>query len=378
MIWLVLGALVALFVIQFVHLSLALAWGDRKVEGLAYYGAPPAARERFRRALGWHRVLLTPILAVLSRTSTFRFSQSSFRHSGLTGPRGVCSPESFARGIAYRPGREDVLVATQMKCGTTWMLHLVYQLLRRGKGDLVETGSTLHAVCPWLEGRRTVPLEEAPLVGDGPRYKVIKTHLPASHCPITPDAKYIYVARHPVSCFASCADFVVENAGPFAPPLDLIEDWFRSDTDMWWGSWPAHVQGWWDLSRQRNNVLFVLFEDMKKDLGAVARKVESLLGIAPLSEAEMGDVLRKCSFAYMQEHDRTFEMHPPHLLAAEASLFVRGSADRHLDVPEGPRRRIREWCAERLEASSFPIARFYPDVTAGKDAASTAPSPRPA
>jgi hypothetical protein len=70
----------------------------------------------------------------------------------------------------------------------------------------------------------------------------------------------------------------------------------------------------------------------------------------------------------MQQHAETFEMHPPHLRAAEAELFRRGSADRHLDVPEAARRRVAAWCAAAMRGGAYPLARQYPDV-AERDAA---------
>ena len=166
-----------------------------------------------------------------------------------------------------------------------------------------------------------------------------------------------------VSC-ASCADFITENAGPLAPSRDLIEQWFCSEALMWWGTWPAHVAGWWTLSQQQSNVHFVSFEAMKEDLPGVARRVAGFLGEPSLSEAELGEVVRKCSFAYMREHQEAFEMHPPQLLGTSAELFVRGTADRHRDVPDAVRQRILAWTAARLKDSDFPVGRYYPDVIA--------------
>lgn len=190
--------------------------------------------------------------------------------------------------------------------------------------------------------------------------RIIKTHLPVELCPWSPAARYIYVARHPVSCFASCIDFVATNVGAMAPPLPLYEEWFTSPDLMWWGTWTRHVRGWWDRSRSDSNVLFVYFEDMKRDLAGTVRQVAAFLGLAPLSEQEVGEVVRKCSFGYMQEHQEAFEMHPPHLLQTNAELFVRGSADRHLDVPEDARRRIAAWAVSEMGDSSFPMAERYP------------------
>jgi hypothetical protein len=72
--------------------------------------------------------------------------------------------------------------------------------------------------------------------------------------------------------------------------------------------------------------------------------------------------VEKCSFAYMQEHQANFEMHPPHLLQTNAALFVRGSADRHHDVPADARQRILDWAAAELAGSGVPVAQAYQDL----------------
>jgi aryl sulfotransferase len=356
------AALLALVVLQLFYLALVIRWSDRRTEGLAYYGASREERARFRRTLRLHARLLAPVLRIQSRISKLTFPLMSFRAEGLAGPRGTCSPETFAKGRAHVAGAQDIFVATQMKCGTTWMLHLVYQVLRRGGGDLVETGSTLHAVCPWLEGRRTVSLEAAPLVGVERPSRIIKTHFPASHVPWSDRARYLYVSRHPVSCYASTADFIRENAGSFAPPEQAIEDWFTSEEAMWWGSWPTHVAGWWDASISRPNVLFVSYEAMIGDLDAVVRRVADFLELEPLSDAERTAAVEQCSFRYMQAHQEAFEMHPPQLLGADVRYFLKGTAKRHEDVAPERKQRLCHWCAGRLAGTAFPLASYYPDV----------------
>ncbi len=344
------------------YVASVLSWEDKQTEGRGYYGATAAEREAFRTTLRRHARRLAPFLALMSRFSNFDFRRTSFQHRGLAAPKGTTSPASFARSDAWPAGPQDIFVATQMKCGTTWMLHVVYQVLLRGSGNLVESGSTLHAVSPWIEGRKTVSMDDAPLVGTERPSRIIKTHLPATHVPWSLDARYIYVARHPVSCFVSCADFIRSNAGRFAPSSDKIEEWFRSDELMWWGTWPAHVESWWKASQEHPNTLFVTFEEMKRDLPAVIRRVSDFLGTAPLDDAELARVAEQCSFRYMQEHGDSFEMHPPHILSVDAELFVSGSSDRHADAPEDARRRTAAWCAERMAGGSFPLATVYPDV----------------
>jgi len=359
------GGVVALLALQVVYLFAVLTWGERRTLGLAYFGLPREERAAFRDRLRFHARLLTPILWVLGRTSTFKFEPASFRHDELPGPRGTCSETSFARARAYKPTAEDVFVVTQMKCGTTWMQNVVYEVLARGQGDLVDSGHALYGVSPWLEALKCVSVEDAPLVGDERPSRIIKTHLPVTHCPQDTEARYIYVARHPISCFASCVDFITENSGPMAPPIDAIEAWYCSN-DMWWGPWTGHVAGWWTRSVAAGNVLFVRFEDMKDDLAAVVERVAAFLGVPPLDGEEMAAVLRKCGFEYMAANGDIFEMHPPHIFATNAELFVKGTADRHRDVPLETRRRIAAWCAGTLAATPYPLADEYPDVAAGE------------
>jgi hypothetical protein len=81
-----------------------------------------------------------------------------------------------------------------------------------------------------------------------------------------------------------------------------------------------------------------------------------------LSDEELANVVEKCGFAYMQEHQGTFEMMPPHVLQSSARLFVSGRAERHKDVPDDVRRRVMAWAAAEMASSDFPLADAYPDV----------------
>jgi aryl sulfotransferase len=211
-----------------------------------------------------------------------------------------------------------------------------------------------------------VSIDDAPVVGTAGKARIIKTHLPGSLCPKGDAARYIYVARHPLSCFASCVDFVATNVGAMAPPMAAYEEWFRSKDLMWWGTWTDHVKGWWDRARGNARVLFLHFEDMKKDLPGVVRQVAAFLGVPPLNDTELASVVEKCGFAYMQEHQDHFEMHPPHIMQTNAELFVRGTADRHKDVPPDVRQRTLAWAKAELKDSDYPLASRYPDVAAAE------------
>ena len=367
-VWWILGGFIGLYILGTVYLAFVLRWEDEQTVGLAYYGRDPAGRERFKRQLRRHARLLAPLLALNSRLTKVDFRRARVQHQGVSFPSGSCDTASLERATSYQVRPGDVFVVTQMKCGTTWMQHVVYEVLQRGAGNLVDSGTALYAVAPWLEGRKSVPIEQARPLGTERPARIIKTHLPAELCPAGPSARYIYVARHPVSCFASCIDFVATNVGAMAPAMDAYEQWFRSQDLMWWGTWTRHVAGWWQRSRRDGNVLFLHFEDMKKDLAGVVRQVAAFLDIAPLNDTELARVVEKCGFGYMQQHQEAFEMHPPHVLQTNAELFVRGSADRHKDVPAEVKQRMLAWARQELSGGDYPLARHYPDVAGAKGA----------
>lgn len=361
--WL-LVAVVATYVAMGIYLATVLKWEDEQTVGLNYYGRPLPERERFKRTLARHAALLSPMLWLNSRTTRVDFRKARIVYKGVSAPPGSCSVESFERAESYRPTAQDVFVVTQMKCGTTWMQQVIHEILHRGRGGLVERGETMYAMSPWIEGRKSVPIEQAPLLGSERPSRIIKTHLPAALCPYDPRARYVYVARHPASCFASCVDFVQTNVGGMSPGMPAFEEWFCSRDLMWWGTWTDHVLGWWRRAQERDNVLFLCFEDMKKDLPSVIRQVAAFLQVAPLTDEEVAAVARKSSFRYMQEHQSSFEMQPPHILQSRAKLFVSGSAERHKDVPDDVRKRVTGWAARELAGTGFPLATKYPDVAA--------------
>lgn len=352
------GFVLAVFVF---YLGWYFQWEAKNTSGVAYYGRTSGERAALKRQI---RSLSRPLaialraLAPLGRAGR---TMPSTDYGGISGPPRVSTAETFARAKHYQPASEDVFVATQMRCGTTWMQQLVYQVVTRGRGEFNETGrSHLYAMSPWIEGANSVSLRDAPLVGTPPT-RIIKTHLPASHCPYSPDAKFIYVARHPVSCFASIVDFNRSMVGPFLPLTDQMAAWFTSDR-MYWRPWPEHVNGWWEWSQTRSNVLFVHFEEMKRDLAAVIDRVAGFLGLT-LTGDERRLVESHCTFQYMKQHEDWFEMAPPTMFSVAGGQFLAsGSVNRSNDVPVAIRQQIVDYCKQALRGSGYPAGRFYEDL----------------
>ena len=362
MIWLAIPiVLILLFVAGFQYLGWYLRWERRNTEGMAYYGRTLAERNALKQRIRRYSSPAKPLVRLLAMGNRQQAAMPGFEFEGVYGPPRVSAPEVFARAKNYQPRSEDVFVATQMRCGTTWMQQIVYEIVNRGRGNLNDDGDGhLYAISPWIDGINSVSLEAAPLVGEPPT-RIIKTHLPAKLCPYSERAKYIYVTRHPVSCFASIVDYNRTLLGPLIPDVDTLADWFCGDR-MYWLPWPKHVEGWWQWAQTRQNVLFLHYEEMTTNFAAVLDRVTDFLGYQ-LTLDEKRRVSEKCSFQYMKDHEELFEMSPPNMFSVVSGQFLAsGKASRHQDVTPPVRDRILNYCSEALRSTDYPAGQFYPDL----------------
>jgi hypothetical protein len=362
MIWIALGsALLAGAVFAWVSYAVwYFRWETGQTAGMAYYAKSLAERRQIKRRIRLYSRPVRPLIGLIARLNQNRHVMPAFEFEGVSGPMKVSSPDVFARAKAYRPGPQDVFVVTQMRCGTTWMQQIVYEISSRGRGDLGDSGrGHLYAVSPWIDGVNSVSMDDAPLIGERPT-RLIKSHLPVELCPYHSEAKYIYVTRHPLSCFTSIVDYNRSLLGPLAPPVNALADWFCSDR-MYWRPWPRHVEGWWRWASERNNVLFVHFEDMKRDLEGAVERVAAFLGYA-LTNDERRLVVGKCTFDYMKANEELFEMAPPTMFSVAGGEFLRTGASRESGLTPEVRNQILDYCRSALRECSYPVEDFYPDL----------------
>jgi hypothetical protein len=336
----------------------ALLWLRQQTVYDAYFKRPLAERRAVKAQVARQA---RRVLAVTRRIPRWIIPDLPTRvYGGVHLPTMVCPRRRVELALSYRPDARDVFVATQMKCGTTWGQQIVYEVLMRGRGDLGDTGhGHMYAMSPWIESCGSVRLEDAAPIGSRP-HRIIKTHLPASLCPYAESARYVYVVRHPVACFSSTVDFTQMLGGPFALDRARALDWYCSD-EMWWGSWAAHVEGWWQWARTRPNVLVLHFEHMLDDLGAAVDQVAVFLDVE-LEADERARVVEKSGYAYMKAHEAVFEMSPPTFFSEGGTFFVSGQRGRERGAGSAERARILVFCREALAGASYPLTRYYPDI----------------
>ncbi|XP_077538035.1 sulfotransferase 1C2-like [Haemaphysalis longicornis] len=180
-------------------------------------------------------------------------------------------PEEAIRSVLdYVPQPGDLFIVTYPKCGTTWMQQIVYHILMNGNLPDDELDVVLRL--PFLE------VQGADAGRYGPKPGAYKTHLPFDKHPYSPEAKYIYVARNPYDCcvsfFYHTKNFPVYHYedGTFD---DFFDKFIAGKVDF--GDYLDHLLSWY-AHRNDANVLFVTFEDLKRDPGAWVLRVAEFMG----------------------------------------------------------------------------------------------------
>lgn len=91
----------------------------------------------------------------------------------------------------YRPRKNDAIVTTYPKSGTTWTQRIVNLLISQNTDPV-----NLDRIVPWLERRTGPPINDVIQEFDKQTHqRAIKTHLPFDGLPIFEEVKYIHVTR---------------------------------------------------------------------------------------------------------------------------------------------------------------------------------------
>lgn len=158
-------------------------WQKQRTQEDAYFSLPLNERRALKTSIRWQRPFVLPVANVLARLVSTK-ALPLFHYKGVTGPAAIASPNTYAKAESYCASSDDIFIATQMKCGTTWMQQLVFEILHKGQGDLSDSGyKHMYALSPWLETTGSVPIKRAPLVSPQKK-RIIKTHLPHNTLPL--------------------------------------------------------------------------------------------------------------------------------------------------------------------------------------------------
>ena len=197
--------------------------------------------------------------------------------------------------LRYPVHEDDIFIVTYPKSGTTWMQMILYQLTSNGN---MRFGHILQKSPFWEEmmrGNAIPPRLTAP--------SIFKTHLSYKTMGKFP-CKYIYVARDGKDVAVSYYYHYLNLMGFRGSFADFFYKIFLKGgyQDC---TWFEHVYDW-HCNDKGLNILFIKYEDMKRDIRGVIDRVVKFCGFH-VDESTLQRVVECSSFAFMKKHEEKFD-----------------------------------------------------------------------
>lgn len=203
----------------------------------------------------------------------------------------------------YTPVENDIFAAAYFKAGTNLLMYICYQICEHGEGEFEH----IQDVMPWPDAAQPkywMNLFDKSAYQSLTGRRVIKTHLPVTKVPINDCAKYIAVTRDPKDCAASGYYYFRSLIfGPGTPPPGVWLEHMASK-EAPFGRWDDFTASWYKM-RNRPNVLFLHFDELKDKPIDTLKRIAAFLAIELTDEA-LHRVAEKTSFEAMKSINSRF------------------------------------------------------------------------
>lgn len=224
-----------------------------------------------------------------------------FRHSHVNGI--VFLPYMTEQRIHdltnFQTRSEDVFIVSYPKSGTTWLAQILREIAKPTMPEGMDEQQVIGGTVPFFESVHPTVLDTYP----SPRYMC--THLPYSMMPHNSKKKlkYIFIARNPRDVAASFFHWMrVLDKLEWDGSWDEFIGYFLKG-NVPYGSYFDHILGWWN-HQDDENLIFLKYEDMKKDLLGHVKKIAEFIEV-PISQEEAQRVTQACSFSSMKADPKT-------------------------------------------------------------------------
>ncbi|XP_063792007.1 sulfotransferase 1C2-like isoform X5 [Pseudophryne corroboree] len=207
--------------------------------------------------------------------------------------------------------------------GTTWMQEVI-DLIMHDADEQICRRAPIYERIPFIELMHLMKpgVEE---VNAMPSPRVLKSHLPIQLVPPSfweHNCKVIYVARNArdtVNSFYYFDQTVQIHPDPVSWD-SFLERFMKGDVA--WGSWYEHVKGFWE-QKDKRNMLYVFFEDMKKTPLQEIRRVAQFLG-KDLSDDVINKIAKLTTFEHMKNNPMAnYSDFPKYLIDQSQGDFMR-------------------------------------------------------
>ncbi|KAM8927539.1 sulfotransferase 2B1-like [Pelodytes ibericus] len=243
-----------------------------------------------------------------------------FQHKGINFASLVYSEEklNFLEN-QFQIRDDDVFNVTYPKSGTHWMIEILS--LIRSDGD--PTGCNKLPSwkrVPWLDVKSEYEKLEAQYTSP----RLFSSHLPIQLFPksfFSSKAKVIYTARNPKDVLVSLYNFALEAYVIKTPHSfeEFVNDFLSGSVPF--GSWFDHIKGWMQM-KDKDNFLFITFEELKKDHRETVTKICKFLG-KELDEKAIDLVVEHSSFQSMKTNNMSNNSLAPESIISKDCNFMR-------------------------------------------------------
>ncbi|XP_002514613.2 flavonol sulfotransferase-like [Ricinus communis] len=260
----------------------------------------------------------------------------------------------------------DIIVASFMKTGTTWLKALAFAIVTRASFDLDSANPLLkkvpHDCIPFLEYDLAKDSSNRDLTNP-----LVSTHMPYTSLPksiVDCGCKIIYIWRDPKDVFISMWFFLAKVLMPMGVKPDPLEEAFEMFCKgfTYLGPYWDHILGYWEAKQKfPEKMLFLKYEEMKKDTSSYVKKLAEFMGYPfSLEEEEEGvleHIINLCSFENLSnlEVNKTGKHRENTSKAMDNQVFFRkgktGDWENHLTPEMGAR--LDEIMRQKLTGSGL-------------------------
>ena len=203
----------------------------------------------------------------------------------------------------FKARNEDVLLVSFPRCGTTWLKSLMFSIMNRTRYDFSAhplLTSSPHELVPFLEfyAEQNIPFPDLDTLSSPQLYH---THIALTSLPqpvIDSQCRIVYICRNPKDVFVSIFCFL--SRWNIVVPLEEAFELFCKGISVYGPFWD-HVLGYWkDSLASPQRILFMKYEDVKRDSLCQVKRLAEFMGF-PFSSEEEGqglihEIMELCSF----------------------------------------------------------------------------------